>query len=267
MIHLHPVKTRSSCLSCPVRGRSDWSSLPQREAMVIDRMKKPRRLNQGAVLFAQGTRNMGVYCVSRGLVGLRMTHENGTDALVGLCWAGQTLGARAFLRNSEHRTTAVAVIDTEVCMIERRDALRLTVEAPTAHMALVGRCLEAMDEAQSGLLENAALSNRDRLCRLLLRLAYSGLQEIVMPLPSGGLALNLPIARGDLAGMLGVQPETLSRIIARLCREGLLRLRRRVIELPSPPALAESAGLDYHWPALATGRQARCGQLGCRAGF
>lgn len=232
---------------------------------MIGRIKKHRRLAPGDVLFAQGAPNRGVYCMSRGLIGLRMTHENGTDALIGLGWSGQTLGARAFLRNSEHRTTALALIETDVCMIERRDALRLTRDAPTAHMALVNRCLQAMDEGQSGLLENAALSNRERFCRVLLRLACSGLPEVVTLLPAGGLALNLPIARGDLAGMLGVQPETLSRIIARLRQDGLLRLRGRVIEVPSAPALAESAGLDDHGSIPATGWQARASQTSCRA--
>lgn len=266
MTHLETVKSCCGCLACPVRSRSDWSTLPQREAMVIDRMKRPRRLPAGAVLFAQGRPNTGVYCIRRGLVGLRMTHENGTDALVGLGWAGQTLGARAFLRNSEHRTTAIALIETEVCTIERRDALRLTVEAPTAHMALVGRCLAAMDEAQAGLLENAALSNRHRLSILLLRLAYSGLPQVVAPLASGGVALSLPIARGDLAGMLGVQPETLSRIIARLRQEGLLRLRGRVIELPSLRALAGEAGLPDPLPMPGLARRTAAAGPGLAAG-
>lgn len=54
------------------------------------------------------------------------------------------------------------------------------------------------------------------------------------------MAVTLPMSRIDLAGMIGVQPETLSRLIMRLRSEGLLRLRGRVIEIPSLSALEHS---------------------------
>lgn len=231
------IRTCSGCLGCPVRSASDWSVLPSCAATMIDRMKRTRHLERGTTLFEQGEANEGLYCVSSGLFGLRMSHASGTEALIGLGWPGQTLGGRAFLRNSAHATTAVALTPATVCMIGRRDALHLTVQAPTVHMALVGRCLAAMDEAQGGLLDSAALSNRDRLCALLLRLVRSGLDDVVVPRRNGGVAVTLPMSRLDLAGMLGVQPETLSRLIARLRAEGLVRLDGRVIEVPSTSRL------------------------------
>lgn len=173
----------SGCLGCPVRSSSDWSILPPRAAVVIDSLRHIRHLEPGNILFSEGDANAGLYCVSRGIFGLRMSHANGMLALVSLGWPGQTLGARAFLRNAPHATTAVALTRAQVCMISRRDALHLTAQAPTVHMALVSRCLSAMDEAQLGLLENAALSNRARLGRLLFRLARSGIEDVAAPCP------------------------------------------------------------------------------------
>jgi CRP-like cAMP-binding protein len=140
-----------------------------------------------------------------------------------------------------HQTTAVALTPASVCLIRRRDALHLMQEAPEVHQALVGRCLAAMDEAQAGLLQNAALSNRDRLCLFLDRLARAAVPGVADPLPGGGVRLMLPMPRTDLAGMLGVQPETLSRLLARLRAEGVVRLVGRAIEVPGPARLAVAA--------------------------
>jgi CRP-like cAMP-binding protein len=225
------------CESCAVRSRSDWAGLPPRAAAVVGRVRHRRTLAEGAVLFREGDANLGLYCVSAGLIGLRMTHENGTEALVGFGWPGDTLGARAFLRNGPHRTTAVALTPVAVCVLLRRDAVRLTQEAPEVHLALVERCLAAMDEAQGGLLQNAALSNRDRLVALILRLA----RQIAARPDEDRVQLRLPVARGDLATMLGIQPESLSRLFGRLKAEGLVRLSGRMLVIPSVAQLAAGA--------------------------
>ncbi|MCC6305802.1 MAG: Crp/Fnr family transcriptional regulator [Rhodobacteraceae bacterium] len=226
------------CESCSVRSRSDWAGLPPRAAAVVSRVKQRRALAEGAVLFREGDANLGLYCVSSGLIGLRMTHENGTEALVGFGWPGDTLGARAFLRNGPHRTTAVALTAAAVCVLLRRDAVRLTQETPEVHAALVERCLAAMDEAQGGLLQNAALSNRDRLAALVLRLA----RQLSLRPGEDRARLRLPVARGDLAAMLGIQPESLSRLFGRLKAEGLVRLSGRTLDIPSVARLAANAG-------------------------
>ena len=230
---------RSSCTSCEVRHISDWAGLPHHAAEIVSRVKRRRSLAEGAVLFAPGDANAGLYCVCSGIIGIRMAHENGTEALIALAFPGETLGARAFLRNAPHKTTAEALSPVELCMIQRRDALRLTQRAPEVHMALVERCLAAMDAAQTELLHNAALSNQARLCRLLHRLCRLEHAE-----DACDVQLKLPMSRHDLAGMLGIQPESLSRLLRRLIDDGLIELSGRRILVHRVDRLGEGAGLD-----------------------
>ena len=42
------------------------------------------------------------------------------------------------------------------------------------------------------------------------------------PLPAGGIVIDMPFRRNDLADYLGLNPDTLSRIVARLRRDGVL---------------------------------------------
>ena len=42
------------------------------------------------------------------------------------------------------------------------------------------------------------------------------------PSPAGGIVIDMPFRRNDLADYLGLNPDTLSRIVARLRRDGIL---------------------------------------------
>jgi len=234
-----PATCLSGCTACKVRHVSDWAGLPRHAAEIVSRVRVRRSLRRGATLFAPGDSNAGLYCVSSGIVGIRMAHENGTEALIALAFPGETLGARAFLRNSPHRTTAEALTPVDLCMIQRRDALRLTQQAPEVHMALVERCLAAMDAAQTELLHSAALSNRARLCRFLHRLCLLDHDD-----EACAVQLRLPVSRHDLAGMLGIQPESLSRLLGKLTDDGLVTLSGRHVMVASVAALRTEAGLE-----------------------
>lgn len=231
-------KARKSCRSCSARSLSDWSDLPAHCHETIDLVKKHRVLEEGQTLFRQGDNNAGLHCAAHGLFALRMSHENGAEVLIGIARTGETLGSRAFLRNGPHRTTAVALTRAEVCTIHRRDAVRLTQEAPTVYLQLVKRCLRAMDDAQEDKLRIAAMSNRARLCHLLLRLADCDPRE-----PGPAVETRLPISRADLASMIGIQPESVSRLLRRLKDEGLVEFSGRWLRIPDPGALNAQAGL------------------------
>jgi len=224
------------CTECGVRHTSDWSRLSGADLDSVNRIKAWRSLAEGDVLFHQGDENQGVFVVASGLFAQRILHENGTDVIVALAGPGDTLGARAFLRNSPHATTAMALVPSSVCAIRRQDAVRLTRDAPAAHMALVACCLKALDRSHVDLLHNSALGTRARLAALLLRFC-DGRATV------GPVLIQVPLSRPDLAGILGILPESLSRLLRQLREEGLLSVSGRNFEILSLERLTDLAGV------------------------
>jgi CRP/FNR family transcriptional regulator len=94
--------------------------------------------------------------------------------------------------------------------------------------------LAAADRSLARFLQDAAAA---RLARHALHTAVLGqfsseqrvatvMTEFAMltgtPSPTGGILIDLPFRRNDLADYLGLNPDTLSRIVARLRRAGIL---------------------------------------------
>ncbi len=225
------------CATCNVRTSNDWNGHSSLESARLNEIKYHRPVKSSGTLFHQGDENAAVYTVSRGLFALRVVHPNGVAAIVGLGRPGQILGARSFLSNQAHRTTATALVDSSVCLMRRADAIRLTRQEPLAYAALVSCCLRSLDAAQNSLLLLSSLNARDRLTCLLLDLCAA---EAGPPHP-GPVTLSIPLSRPDMANMIGIQPESLSRLLSQLRAENLVTTAGRSIVVCDHARLAKLA--------------------------
>ena len=76
-----------------------------------------------------------------------------------------------------------------------------------------------------------------KLCNLLYLLADS---------PVGGRQGVLYLTQDDLADLLGISRANLTRGLAQLRRQGILRTRRGLVELLDLPALAQCCSEETH---------------------
>lgn len=228
----------AGCRSCRPGPLGDWSHLDADHARVLGALISEQFHARGDTVFRTGASSGGIYCIAEGIVGLRLLHENGTSVLVDIAYPGDLIGTRAFLRNGRHRTTAEALSEVRLCRIPGSEARRLMHDHPALHQRLVRVCLDSLDASQEAMVQAAALPNRDRLFHLLSRLlGHCGATD-----SAGRVQAQLPISREDIAGMLGVRQETLSRLLKRLKQEGVIDISGRQCQLlslrplkPAPP--------------------------------
>lgn len=231
------TKARHPCAECRFHAQSLWQPVSDGAVSTLARSFSRRELEAGAVLYHQGAPSEGVYCVSRGLIAIRSFAPEGASSLLRLAYPGELIGYRAFLTGREHRTEARALLGSRICVVAHRDAKKVIQACPAVLARLAERCADELDQAHERIQEAARLPNKIRLARLLeqLMLAHGAAED-------GKWRMRLPISRQDLADILGVQPETLSRLIKRLEEDGQLRSSGRWIEMQGPVAGAAQDG-------------------------
>ena len=221
------------CAKCRFQDKSLWQPVAGGAVSTLSRSFSRRDMAVGDVLFHQGGQSAGVYCVSQGLIAVRSYGPDGRSSLLRLAYPGDLVGYRAFLTERDHRTEAQALLPTRICTVAHRDAKKVVRASPAVLARLAERCADELDQCHDRIEAAARLSNRDRLGQLLDRLMLAHGAEV-----EGRMRMRLPISRQDMADMLGVQPETLSRLLKRLEDEGGLRCSGRTVEMPIRAAVA-----------------------------
>ena len=113
---LHDVNT--SCVTCKLRricmpvDVSDPDVKPLFDSLVTHRV----RLHKGDVVFRAGDRFVGLFAIRFGSCKTVTTTDDGSEQVSGYHLQGEMLGVEGF-GNDTHVCTAIALEDTEVCVL------------------------------------------------------------------------------------------------------------------------------------------------------
>jgi CRP-like cAMP-binding protein len=197
-----------------------------------------RNVAAGSELFQEGGMPTCAFVVERGIVRLIQRQAGGQDTLVGLRGPGWLLGTANAMLGHPHTLTAEALVDCRVCVLPSRV---LQTQAPVdlriGHALLQLHCLELVKTTQTAIGQSMT-TGRERLEQLM-----DGLVSKAGARTSAAwLKVHLPVSNRDLAHLLGMAPETLSRTLRSLEDEGKLERGRGWVRLrlPQPPRRYEA---------------------------
>lgn len=180
----------------------------------------PKKISAGEQLFAQGEVPAEVLFIQKGTVALTAKDGSGASWWNGVRGPRSLLGLEA-IQGRPARAKAVVVIDSEICSADPV-ALKVQVEAGAGGgkselaAALVPLLLEELDR-RSEEMQGRSGSALARVARFILEHS-----EMV----SGGQ--RGPFSKRHVASMLGIRPETMSRCLAALSRDGVITADRNV---------------------------------------
>lgn len=195
---------------------------------------RPRVVEPGQLLFRQGDPCQGVYSIQSGLVGIRRTDPAGNSALLCLQQRGEVVGYRALLSQAAHASSAEALTPTRVCFIEASRITAAMDRNPALKDVFLHRALAELDRTEAKCASLLTVDLKTRLLQLLHQLC-----ESLGSNPDGmNRVLDLPIQRKDIAALIGATPESISRVIARLRSDGLVKFDGRKVTI-SPAAEEE----------------------------
>ena len=172
------------------------------------------------------------FLVLKGRVKLYRISADGQEKVVEIIQAGQTFAeAVMFMQRSEYPVCAETLEAVQLVSVPNRLMLCLLQENPQACLRLLGNMSMRLHQ-RLGELETLTLQNAtQRLALYLIQQLEDRSQETV--------DIELQLSKRLIAARLSMQPETLSRIMARLNQQGLIAMSGRNIHIPSISRLLE----------------------------
>lgn len=180
-------------------------------------LPSPSLYDPGVQLLEQGSCCSYVYFVRRGLIKLKSIDLNGRETILGVRCTGALIGAEAAITRKPHLATAVTITS---CCLERfpvREFCQLIRRQPELSWHLHQLTASELREVSAAIADVKSHTAYVRLKRLLLELVPELIQA-----DSATNEISLPIKHWEIAQMLGVTPEHLSRLLRRLEKEGFL---------------------------------------------
>jgi CRP/FNR family transcriptional regulator, anaerobic regulatory protein len=229
------------CQACVVRSRAICADLDQDEIQVLNSIGRRRNLAAGEQLLWEGDEAIIVANVVRGVLKLSTQTSDGKEQILGLVYPSDFVG-RPFGQITPYGVQALT--EAEVCIFQRTDFDRFAREHPRLEHKLLERTLKELDRTRRWMLLLGRMTAEQKLASFLLETAERaepiGCSTASSPEPS---SLTMPLSRQQIADVLGLTIETVSRLFSKMKMEGLIDLHsRRQVAILRPAELAVRAG-------------------------
>ncbi len=217
-----PLSELLRLMACPPQA---LSALDEKISVAV------RHVHAGSALLSEGTRATHLYVVRLGTFKAIKTAEDGYEQVMTFAGTGEVLGFEA-LCETRQPLGAIALEDASVFALPVCELEGLCQQSPALDRALQVALSRQLMRAGAVAEMMAAVSSEVRLARFIgwwaARMAEHG---------QSSRRLRLRMSRRDIASLLGIAHETVSRSFSAFVERGLLRVDNREIEI------LDSAGL------------------------
>lgn len=198
--------------------------LDEAQLRELERFCRPTTRKPGVTLFRQGDPADTFFLLAEGCVELRARPPGRrVYRTVELVIPGCTFGDESLFGDTEYLAGARVIEQARLLMLSRSEFDRLVEARP----AITSGILRCSGSCLSQTIRRAAILTQapaDVALRMLL-------EELASPARQNGDPVSLRITHAQLAGVLHVSRETVSRMLGQLVGEGLVELGRGVIRV------------------------------------
>ena len=193
-----------------------FAGLSAEEQLEVGRFARPVHVEAGDVVARAGERSPRLFVVHTGRLKVRRTSADGHESIVRVAGPGEAVGEESFLTGAPPDADTVALEASRLCAFDHADLAALLQRMPGIGVGMLRALAEKLTSAERMV---AALTSSDVETRVA---AY--LLDLPATWDGGHARVRLPMPKHQVAAYLGTTPETLSRRLAALERDGLVEL-------------------------------------------
>jgi len=222
-----------------LQGIELFKSLAADDMKRLAAMLRRRTLKKGEVLFRKGDEGTTFYIVRTGIIKIVLPSRMGDEVAPAIFSEGDFFGEMALLDGMTRSADAVALEETEVLALNRRDFLAFLRNNEAAIQAVFSYLSMRLRKTDD-LLEDAHFLNiPTRFARRLVDLTkkYGRRRE------DGSVEIELGLNQSDLASMVGATRESINKELRVLRDRGVVTMKGNRISIHNMERLERRAHL------------------------
>lgn len=232
------VKLESpSCASCQSRLNNVFCTLTDEQLANLSVEKSCNFYKKGQLVFFEGNRPTGLYCLNKGKVKVYQIGIEGKEQIIRLAKDGDILGYRSLISGEKYTASASVIDDATICFIPKKtffELLQTNSELSTRMMKVLSNDLKSAEKRITGLAQKPV---RERLAETILMLKeFYGVDK-----ENSSIKANL--SREDIANIVGTATETAIRVLSEFKSEKMIDLKGKKIQVINTEALMKAANV------------------------
>lgn len=212
------------CEKCSLDTGSIFKHLKPEEIDILNFQKEFRRFKRGEILYREGSRISGFYCINSGIIKVFKTGFDGKEQIIRFAKPGDIIAYRSVLSNEVACTSAKVIEDCSVCFLPSEILISLVKSNPDFAYDLLKLACHELGEANSFITDIAQKTVRERLAEILLLLLHD------FGIDSNNY-LQISLTREELANIVGTATESVIRLLSEFKTDKLVELEGRKIKI------------------------------------
>lgn len=230
------VQNPPVCDHCSTEFNSIFKHLSREELDQLNYDKSCIFFKRGEIIYHEGSRINGFYCVHSGIVKVFKTGIDGKEQIIRFAKPGDIIGYRSILSNELACTTSKIIQDAILCYISGDRLVSLVKNNGNFSMEIMKLTCKELGEANAYITDIAQKTVRERLAEVLVHLKDNfGLDE--------DCVLQISLTREELANIVGTATESVIRLLSEFKNDGLVELNGRKIKILNIKSLTKIGSL------------------------
>ncbi len=181
----------------------------------LQRLARRKSYSENQIIFSEGDQSDFLPIVERGKVKMVRFPDIDKEVIIGIFESGEMFAIPPVFDGAPYPSTAVAMEETTLLLLYRKDFLRLLRESSEFSFAVIAWMCEMLRDKTATIKNLATASPEQRVGNVLLRLAEK---------EGGAAAIKISLRRQDIAEMAGLTTETTIRVIRKLAEKDLVKI-------------------------------------------
>lgn len=218
------------CKDCNLEIATIFKKLLPQQIDYLTQNKTCNIIKKGTVLYQEGNRISGIYCINKGILKIYKTGIEGKEQIIKFAKKGDVIGYRSVII-SEPACTSVKVIEEAiVCFIPSQELYHLLKENSEFGIEMLEIACKELGEANNYITDIAQKTVKERLAEILLHLR----DEFGV---NNEENININLTREELANIIGTATESVIRLLSEFKADGIIELQGRKIKITNAAKL------------------------------